>query len=68
MHYNKYIEKTKIGIKIKDKYVDEVREKVKKFKELYNSGKLIFYKENDQELYENMLYSNQDLINYCTEK
>ncbi len=68
VHYNKYIEKTKIGIKIKDKYVDEVREKVKKFKELYNSGKLIFYKENDQELYENMLYSNQDLINYCTEK
>lgn len=64
LHYNKYLEQDKNGIKIKPEYIDEVRERVKKFKELYYSGKLIAYDENAPELYTNMLYSSKDILSY----
>jgi len=64
LHYNKYLEQDKNGIKIKPEHINEVRERVRKFKDLYFSGKLVVYVENAPELYENMLYSNRDIISY----
>lgn len=64
LHYNKYLEQDKNGIKIKAEYIDEVRERVKKFRELYYSGKLVAYQENAPDLYTNMLYFNGDILSY----
>ncbi len=64
LHYNKYLEQDKNVIKIKAEFVDEVRDRVKKFKELYSSGKLVVYRENAPEIYANMLYSNKDILSY----
>jgi hypothetical protein len=64
LHYNKYLEQDKNGIKIKPEYVDEVRERVKKFKDLYYSGKLVAYQENAPDLYTNMVYFNGDILSY----
>jgi hypothetical protein len=64
LHYNKYLEQDKNGIKIKPECIDEVRERVKKFKELYYSGKLVAWQENAPELYTNMLYSKRDILSY----
>ncbi|KKR69772.1 MAG: hypothetical protein UU10_C0005G0001, partial [Parcubacteria group bacterium GW2011_GWF1_40_6] len=50
--------------KIRPEYITEVRGRVKKFKELYYSGKLILYTENAPELYLNMLYSDKDILSY----
>lgn len=68
LHYNKYLEEDKNSIKIKPEYIDEVRERVKRFRELYYSGKLVAYQENSPELYTNMLYSNKDILSYHDEE
>lgn len=64
LHYNKYLKQDKNSIKIKAEYVNEVRERVKKFKELYYSGKLVASQENAPDLYTNMLYFNGDILSY----
>lgn len=64
VQYNKYLEKDKNGIKIKAEYVDEVRERVKIFRDLYSSGKLVVYNENTPDSYTNMLYSYKDILSY----
>jgi superfamily II DNA or RNA helicase len=64
IHYNKYIEKDKKGIKIRAEYLDEIRNRVYKFRDLYNSGKLIVYKEEEPEKYKNMLHSVVEILSY----
>jgi hypothetical protein len=68
LHYNKYLQQDKNGIKIKPEYVEEVRERVKRFGDLYYSGKLIAYQENAPDLYTNMLYFNGDILTYHDQK
>lgn len=68
LHYNKYLEQDKNGIKIKAEYIDEVRERVKRFKELYYSGKLVVHLESTPEIYTDMLYFNGDILGYHDKK
>lgn len=62
VHYCKYIEKDKNGINLKTECIDEVRKKVERFRNLLNSGKLIIFDERTPEIYQNMLYSNKNLL------
>lgn len=62
VHYCKYIEKNKNDIILRSEYIDEVRKKVERFKNLWNSGKLIIFDEKTPEIYQNMLYSNKNLL------
>ncbi|MFA6252392.1 MAG: DEAD/DEAH box helicase [Candidatus Paceibacterota bacterium] len=62
VHYCKYIEKNKNGIILKSECIDEVRKKAERFKNLWNSGKLIIFNEKTPEIYQNMLYSNKNLL------
>jgi len=62
VHYCKYIEKNKNGINLKNECIDEVRKKVERFRNLLNSGKLIIFNEKTPEIYQNMLYSNKNLL------
>lgn len=62
--YCKYISKDKKGIYLKSEFIDEVRVKVHKFRELYSSGKLIIFDESDPARYQKMLYSKKDLLHF----
>ena len=62
VHYCKYIEKNKNGITLKAEWLDEIRSKVNKFRNLYNNGELIVFDEKTPEIYQNMLYSKMSLL------
>ena len=68
VHYCKYLKKDRKGIYLKEVYLDEIREKIKEFREIYNSGKLIVHDENSADNYKNMLYSNSSLLDFHKNK
>lgn len=62
--YNKYLIVNKRGIKLNEEYLEELREKVIKFRELIDSNKLILFNESDPKAYFKLLYSKKDLISF----
>jgi hypothetical protein len=64
LEWNKYLLVNKNGIKLNENYIDELRKKVAKFRELFDSNRLILFNETNKETYFKLLYSNKDLISY----
>jgi len=64
VHYCKYFKKDRRGVFLKDECIDEVREKVKGFRDLCSTGKLIIHEENSANNYKSMLYSNSSLLDF----
>ncbi len=64
IHYNKYIEQDRNSIKLKPEYIDEIRNKVLRFREIYCSERLILSTEKTQKIYNDMLYSDIDILSY----
>ena len=62
--YNKYLIVDKNGVKLNEDYIDELREKMKKFRKIFDSGNLIIFREDSSQDYFKMLYSKNNLIEY----
>ena len=64
VHYCKYLEQDRKGIRLRNEYIDEIRIKTNKFKDLYSNNKLVMYDGDFPEKYQNMLYSNSSLLKF----
>lgn len=64
LYYNKYFSINKNGFKIKNEFIDEIRNKVIEFRTLLKKNKIIIPFEDDSIEYEKLLYSELDLLAY----
>jgi len=68
LHYSKYLIVNENSISLNDHYIDELRNKVKKFRELLDSNKLILFNEENSSEYFDFLYSDKDFFSYHKKK
>ncbi len=64
LHYNKYLVITDNGIKLNDDLLNELRERVEKFRNLLDSNRVIFFDEENPDEYIDFLYSDKGFFTY----
>jgi len=68
LHYSKYLIVNEDSISLNNKHIDELRSKVKKFRELLDSNRLIIFNEDKSSEYFDFLYSDKDFFSYHNKK
>lgn len=64
LRYSKYFNFSTFQLAIRDTSIELIRERVGKFEDLYNSGKLILFESSNPDIYRRMLYSSKDIFDY----